>query len=99
MATEKELEEQRLAAELQTLQDYQDTFGSPHGKRCLENLKNRCHYDEIINCDDPIILAIVTGERNAVLHIIQALRIDPSKTRQIKAEDNQQPTDEIEGPE
>ena len=99
METEKELEEQRLAAELQTLQDYHDTFGTPHGKRVLENLKNRGHYNEIINCDDPIILAIVTGERNTVLHILQALKIDPTKTRQIKAEENQHPTDEIEGPE
>lgn len=94
METDKELEEQRIEAEKQTIQDYQDTFAPSHAKRCLENLKNKCHYNEIINCDDPIILAIVTGERNAVMHILQALKVNLNENpRQMKAEQNPQPQD------
>jgi len=95
METEQELEEQRIAEEKQMLQDYQETFSTPQGKRTLDNLKVVCHYDMIMSCDDGMILSQWTGERNVIIHILKAMGRDLNENpRQMKAVDvNQQPVD------
>lgn len=99
METEQELLDQKESARQALIQDYQDTFATPQGKRTLESLKLVCHFMDVMDCDDPLILSKWTGERNVIIHILKALNRNPDKVRQTKAEVNQQPTEEIEGAE
>ncbi len=81
----------------QIITDFQDTFGTQHGKRVMEYLKKICHYDDIIDCDDAMILSKYTGERNVYVSILNMLKADPNQEVQTEAERSDDDDDDDDG--
>ena len=74
--------------EKQTIIDFQQTFGTEAGKRCLANLRSRSRIDGYLNLMSdatPIQVAFVEGQRSMMMHIYSQLRKDPYEVRQKKA--------------
>jgi hypothetical protein len=64
--------------------DYQQTFGTPHGKRVLYDLMGvgrmlTSTYDE----RDSHASAFNEGLRNAILHILRKLHTDPARLQEL----------------
>lgn len=72
--------------ERQVIDDFQATFGTPHGQRVMAVLAKECKYNDEINCDDAMILSLWTGMRNVYLFIKAQLDADLNKEVQTEAE-------------
>lgn len=75
-----------MDARAQLITDFQDTFGSAHGKRVLEDLKEHCNYDKEVDCDDGMVLSQITGMRNVFVYIKKIMESDPNEKPQTQAE-------------
>lgn len=53
----------------QLYSDYRATFGTPHGKRVLDDLKNSCYWKQSTFSRDPFATAFNEGMRNVLLKI------------------------------
>jgi len=71
--------------------DYQNTFGSDHGQRVLNDLMNtHSIISTVFVKGDPLEMALREGERNVILRIIGILGIKQSRIMElIKEEDNE----------
>ena len=61
------------------VQDYQQTFSSPHGKRVLYDLMGVCHMLQPLNVSNPQVMAFEEGQRQVVLRILTYLKVDMEK--------------------
>jgi hypothetical protein len=73
----------------QLLLDYQRTFGSPEGKRVLDDLRRKCTYltSSIATSQgvDVNKMLIEEGRRSVLCHIYDMLRRDPYEERPERA--------------
>jgi hypothetical protein len=74
----KKRDEQRIAK----LQDYKRTFGSEHGKRVLYDLMNEHYFLRSSYDSNPQEMAFREGQKNVVLRIMTALKLDQEQLKQ-----------------
>lgn len=68
------------------IQDYQMTFGTPHGQRVLAHLERVvCKVNDLTFVCDPYHNAMKQGKRFVFLEIKQKLDVDLSKPEQVDA--------------
>ena len=73
----------------QSVIDYQQTFGSPEGKRVLDHLKKLAHYNMAFvprygGQVDPYEMCREEGKRAVIVHIETQLNKDPTEKKGIK---------------
>ena len=61
----------------QLIIDYQNVFGSPEGKRVLQDLRKKTAFDSPVAARDGIALALNAGAVNVVKHIYRRMHLDP----------------------
>lgn len=75
---------------VQNVIDYHETFGSEHGKRCLEHLKKKAKFNASAipkdnrGCTDPYEMMRQEGQRSVIVHIELMLKKDPYEKKGIK---------------
>lgn len=75
----------------QLIRDYKFTFGSPEGKRVLENLRKLANYDlSIVPTDNNGQVDIYQvmkneGQRAVVIHILRKISTDLGEPKQTEA--------------
>ena len=84
-------EQKREDAAEQLIRDYKYTFGSPDGKRVLEDLKRLANYDLVLvpldnngRIDSHQVMRN-EGNREVVVHILRKIKVDLSKPKQTEA--------------
>jgi acetylornithine/succinyldiaminopimelate/putrescine aminotransferase len=75
--TEKQMAKKQLA----TVNDYKNTFSSKQGKRVLYDLMQNGHVlnSTMVQGASPSDVCVKEGERNAVLRILNTLKMDTKK--------------------
>lgn len=84
-------EEKREVDAEQLIRDYKYTFGSPDGKRVLEDLKRLANYDLVLvpldnngRIDSHQVMRN-EGNREVVVHILRKIKTDLGKPKQTEA--------------